>query len=314
MRTGTGFRAALAAILLAAGPAAAADRIIRMGYQKYGTVILEKARFTLEKRLAPLHVRVTWTEFPGGPALMEAMGADSIDVGNAGDCPPIFAQAAGTELVYIGSEPASPHGEAIIVAENSPIRSIADLRGHKIALNKGSNVHNLLVQVLAEGGLKPADVQAVFLKPSDARPAFENGSVDAWAIWDPYLAAAQAGSKTRIIADGQAPDGRIVDANHQFFLASRAFAAANPDIIQALLADLRANETYGAAHRDEVAKLLAGETGIDVAVVSQAVGRLPFGVLPIDDSIIASQQAIADTMAGLGLIPAKINLQDARLR
>ncbi len=290
----------------------AKDRIVRIGYQKYGTLVVEKARGTLERRLAPMHVHVTWTEFLGGPALLEAMGADSIDFGITGDAPPIFAQAAGVPLVYVAVEPPSPHGEAVIVPAGSPIRSVADLRGKRIALNKGSNVHNLLVRVLQSGGLTPADVQSVFLKPSDARPAFENGSVDAWVIWDPYLAAAETALKTRQISDGVA-GGKTIDENREFFLTTRDFAGANPDVVHAIIADLTETEAYAAAHRDEMTQMLAPAMGMDPAAVRRALDRLSFGVQPIDDHVMASQQDIADLFARLNLIPMRLDLKEARL-
>ena len=294
------------------GSAHAGDRTLRIGYQKYGTLVLEKARATLERRLAPMHVTVTWTEFLGGPALLEAMGADSIDFGIAGDTPPIFAQAAGVPLVYVAVEPPSPHGEAVIVPQASPIHGIADLRGKRIALNKGSNVHNLLVRVLAAGGLSIADVQPVYLKPSDARAAFEGGDVDAWAIWDPYLAAAETAVKTRQISDGL-HEGRMIDENREFLLASRGYAAANADVVRAVVADLKDTEAYGAAHHEEVVRLLAPAMGMDPSAVKRAVDRLAFGVQPVDARIFASQQDIADIFARLHLIPAPISVRDASL-
>jgi sulfonate transport system substrate-binding protein len=294
------------------GGASAKERELHIGYQKYGTLVLEKARGTLEKRMAPLGVKVTWTEFLGGPALMEAMGAGSVDFGIAGDAPPIFGQAAGVPLVYVGVEPPSPHGEALIVLEGSPIKTVADLRGKRVALNKGSNVHNLLVQVLAANGLSVADIEPVYLKPSDARAAFENGSVDAWVIWDPYLAAAETADKTRKIADGVAADGRVIDENREYFFATRDFAAANADIVHALLADLGQTEAYAAAHHAEMVKLLAPAMGMDPAAVKLAIERLSFGVLPMSDALYASQQHIADTFTGLHLLPRKLDLQDAK--
>jgi len=303
-----------AAGLLAAALACnaqAQDRVVRIGYQKYGNLVLEKVRGTLEKRLAPLHATVTWTEFLGGPALLEAMGGGSVDFGITGDTPPIFAQAAGVKLTYVGVEPPAPHGEALIVLNGSPIHHIADLRGKRVALNRGSNVHNLLVRVLAEAGMTPDDVQAVYLKPSDARPAFENGSVDAWVIWDPYLAAAQTALPTRTIADGVTPQGRVVDENREFFLASAEFAAAQPDLIRAILADLAQTESYGAAHRTELAAMLAPAMGMDQKAVQRAVDRLSFGVLPIDTKIVASQQNIADVLEKLNLIPEHVDITEA---
>src|SRR5271166_5470413 len=218
-----------ALIVLAAAPLASAqnaDNVIRIGYQKYGTLVLLKARGSLEKRLAPLHVEVKWTEFPAGPQLLEGLNVGSIDFGTAGEAPPIFAQAAGADLVYVGNEPAASAGEAILVPKNSSIKNIADLKGKKVALNKGSNVHFLLVKLLEKAGVQYKDIDPIFLTPADARAAFERGSVDAWAIWEPFFAAAQRQTSARILADGNG-----VVSNHQFFLASRTYASKRPDVV-----------------------------------------------------------------------------------
>jgi sulfonate transport system substrate-binding protein len=156
----------------------------------------------LEKALAPLGIKVQWTEFPGGPQLLEALNVGSIDFGNTGEAPPVFAQAAGAPLFYVGVEPPAPDGEAILVPAGSPIKTVAELKGKRVALNKGSNVHFLLVQALATANLTPADINSVFLAPADGRAAFESGSVDAWAIWDPFLAAAQAQTGGKVLVDG----------------------------------------------------------------------------------------------------------------
>lgn len=303
---------AVTALLLAATAARAEDQVLRIGYQKYGTLVFEKARGTLDARLRPLGLRVSWTEFMSGPALFEAMGAGSLDFGLAGDAPPIFAQAGGVELAYVGVEPSSPHGEAIIVPDGSPIRSVADLKGKRVALNKGSNVHNLLVRVLAANGLSVHDVRTVFLTPSDARPAYESGGVDAWVIWDPYLAAAQTAVPSRTIADGVGRDNRTIDENRQFFIASRAFATAHADAVRVVLADMADNEAYAARHRDEMVGVLAPAMGMQPRAVKLAVDRTEFGVQPVTDSILAGQQDIADTFAALGLIPDKVAVGDMR--
>ena len=299
--------------LASVGAVRAAERTLHIGYQKYGTLVFEKTRGTLEKRLAPLGVTVTWTEFLGGPALLEAMGAGSIDFGITGDAPPIFAQAGGVDLAYIGVEPPSPHGEAVIALQSSPFHRVADLRGRRIALNKGSNVHNLLVRVLAANGMSITDVQPVYLKPSDARAAFENGSVDAWVIWDPYLAAAETALPTRKIADGVADNGRVIDENREFFLATRTYARANRDAITVLMKDLGETETYAAAHRSEIVGILAPEMRMDPAAVKRAIDRLAFGVSPVNAANFASQQDIADLFASLHLIPKKIDVGQAKI-
>src|SRR5207245_3822792 len=132
--------------------------------------------------------------------------------GYVGEAPPIFAQAAGANFVYIGNDPAAPEAEAIVVAKDSPLKSVADLKGKKVALNKGSNVHYLLVKALEKAGLKYTDIQPVFLAPADALAAFTRGTVDAWVIWDPYEAAAEASTGAHILTDGT---GLV--ANHQFY-------------------------------------------------------------------------------------------------
>src|ERR1700677_4243543 len=165
-------------VLTAALPATFAqhspsDSLLRIGYQKYGTLVLLKASGSLEKRLAPLHVEVKWTEFPAGPQLLEGLKVGSIDFGIAGEAPPIFAQAAGADLVYVGSEPPASAGEAILVPKDSPIKTVAELKGKKVALNKGSNVHFMLVKLLEQAGVQYKEIDTIFLTPADARAAFE---------------------------------------------------------------------------------------------------------------------------------------------
>ena len=206
---------------------------LRIGYQKAASLfVLQKAQGTLEKRLAPLNASVKWVEFPAGPQLLEGLNLGSVDVGYVGEAPPIFAQAAGARFAYIGYDPAAPEAEAILVPKDSSIKSVAELKGKKVALNKGSNVHYLLVKLLEKNGLKLSDIQPVYLPPADARAAFERKSVDAWVIWDPFSAAAEKAIGARVLADGKG-----VVNNYQYYLAERSFVVKNPRVIQALFDD-----------------------------------------------------------------------------
>jgi sulfonate transport system substrate-binding protein len=209
--------------------------------------VLLKAQGTLEKRLAPLGVKVKWAEFPGGPQLLEALNVGSVDLGTTGETPPIFAQAAGADLLYLANEPAAPEGEAIVVGKDSPIRSVKDLKGKRVALNKGSNVHYLLVRALEKAGLKYEDITPVFLNPADGRAAFQQGSVDAWVIWDPFLAAAEKQLNARPLADGKG----IVN-NTQFYLARKPYVASNPKVIKVVLEELQRLDAWGKSHIPEV--------------------------------------------------------------
>src|SRR3954462_2692019 len=140
---------ALVAPALGFGPQVrAADRVLRVGIQKCGSLLLLKERGNLEKRLARDGWQVTWTEFPGGPQLLEALNVGAIDFGTTGEAPPIFAQAAGAPLLYVGYEPPAPQGEAILVPKDSPLKGATELKGRKVAFNEGSNVQYLVVRAL----------------------------------------------------------------------------------------------------------------------------------------------------------------------
>ncbi len=283
---------------------------IRIGYQKYGTINILKADGALDKRLAEeRNIKIDWIEFPGGPQLLEALNVGSIDLGHTGEAPPIFAQAAGTPLVYLAHEPVSPKSEGIIVPKNSPIKSIADLKGKTIVLNKGSNVHYLLVKVLEKASIAYNDVTVKFLPPADARAAFEKGSVDAWVIWDPFLAAAETATGGAILADGT-----DLVANHEFYIASRSFAEKYPDLVDILLEEADKIDAWSKDHPQELAEKLAPQLGIDVPSLVLASGRRGYGVQPIDDKLIEQQQAIADAFHALELIPKKLDIRDAVLK
>jgi sulfonate transport system substrate-binding protein len=284
----------IGALICMAGLASAEE--LRIGYQKYGTLTILKA----------LGVDVRWTEFPAGPQLLEGLNVGSIDFGTVGEAPPIFAQAAGADLLYVGNEPAAPQAEAIVVPAGSPIKTVADLKGKKVVLNKGSNVHYLLVKALEKAGLQYSDIQTVFLPPADARAAFERGAVDAWVIWDPFLAAAQKQINARVIEDG-----RGVVSNHQFFLAARAYTGKRPDIVKAVLDELDKTDTWSKQHPKETAAVLSGQVGLAPDVVELATSRYSFGVSPVNAQVAAEQQQIADAFYALKLIPKAISVKSA---
>jgi sulfonate transport system substrate-binding protein len=285
---------------------AQARSTLRIGFQKYGTLTLLKARGDLEKRLAPQGIEVKWTEFPAGPALLEGLNVGSIDFGTVGEAPPIFAQAAGADLVYVANQPPAPKAEAILVPKDSPLKTVAELKGKKVALNKGSNVHFLLVKALEKAGLKYSEIQVVYLAPADARAAFEKGAVDAWVIWDPFFAAAEKQLGARILADGT---GLV--ANIQFYLAARGYAEKNPQVIQSIVDELAKLDVWAAKSPAEVAKVLAPQIGLDLAITEVSAARFAYGIKPITPAIAAEQQKIADAFFELKLIPKAIKVSDA---
>lgn len=291
---------------VAAETAASTPKELRIGYQKYGTLVILKARGSLEKRLADKGVAVKWTEFPFGPPLLEAINVGSIDVGTVGESPPIFAQAAGADLVYIGNEPPAPAAEALIVPKDSAVKSVGELKGRKVAVAKGSNANFLLIKLLENAGLKLSDIEVVYLPPADARAAFESGRIDAWAIWDPFLAAAEKQLNARILADGR---GAV--ANHQFYLSSRAYAEKYPDIVRILLEEIDKVDQWGKQNPKEVAQFIAPLIGIELPVVEVAAHRLSYGVKPVTPEVLDAQQKIADKFYEVKLVPKQVRVSDA---
>jgi sulfonate transport system substrate-binding protein len=297
-----------AAQTAAASPGAAGQGhapLVRIGFQKGSvSLVLLKQLGTLATLLPGS--QVNWVEFPAGPLLLEALAVGSIDFGATGDSPPVFAQAAGKDLLYVGAEPPKPLGSAILVRPESALHRLADLKGRKIALQKGSSSHFLLVQAVARAGLQWSDITPIYLPPADARAAFERGSVDAWVIWDPYYAAAEIGGRTRVLATSQGLTG-----NNTFYLAGRDFAHRHGPTVQALFRALTQADAYAQGHRKEAAQLLADFSGLDLATVHRFLERrAPAPVGFITPALLAEQQRVADAFAQLGLIPRPVRVAD----
>ncbi|MBR0798344.1 sulfonate ABC transporter substrate-binding protein [Bradyrhizobium jicamae] len=293
-----------AAALSQRAQAQAGVKEIRIGYQKNGVLVIARQRAVLEDHFRPQGIEVKWVEFSSGPPMMEAMNVGSVDYGAVGDSPPVFAQAAGAAIVYAAGQPIT-NGQGILVPQNSPIRTIADLKGKRVGFTKGSSAHNVIVRTLEKAGLTYADITPVYLTPPDAGPAFANGSIDAWSIWDPYFAIGESRQNGRVLVNA----GEITRTN-SFYIANREFAKTNAAVLQQVIDVTVSTAAWAEAHRDEVAKSLSAVTGIALDIQTIAANRSSFKVGPITDDIIATQQGVADRFFKLGLIPKQIAVRD----
>jgi|SRR5579871_5421704 len=286
-------------------------RTLRIGYQKGATLNVLRLRGDLERRLAPLNIKVVWLDFPAGPQMLEALGVDSIDLASTGDAPAIFAQAAGLPIVYIANSPPALNGQdrAILVPANSPIRTVADLRGKRVAIQKGSGTHNFLIQALQKAGVDYKDITPVYLSPPDARPAFQSGSVDAWAIWEPFLSIAQQATGARTLVDGKG----IVSAGG-FYLSSQTFARAHADWLRIALEEIETTGRWSSEHPRAAAELLAPGVGLNVDLLEQIQkratppGQRYVAYRPIDARVMSDQQTVADIFYRIGLLPHRVNV------
>lgn len=277
---------------------------LRIGYQKGSvSMVLAKSYRFLEQRYP--HTKIFWIEFPAGPQMLEALNVGSIDLGGTGDIPPIFAQAAGADLVYVGSEPAKPKAEAILVPEKSPLKTIADLKGHKIAFQKGSSSHNLVLRTLQKAGLKFTDIQPAYLSPADARAAFQQGNVDAWAIWDPYYSAAFLNGGVRVLSDGSQ-----INQTGSFYLASRPYAGKNGEFLQNVLKTFSEADDLTRTQRAKSITLFAKTMGLPEPVIATYFDhRPPTAITPVSAATAEKQQQTADLFYDNRLVPKKIDIR-----
>ncbi|TYQ24216.1 sulfonate ABC transporter substrate-binding protein [Pseudanabaena sp. UWO310] len=289
-----------------ASPIATGGETVRIGYQK--STILLKSKGTIDKRLNSLGIKVDWKEFAAGPPLLEALNTGAIDLGPVGESPPIFAQAAGADLVYAAAIVPNPKGSGILVKEDSPIQTVADLKGKNVTFAKGSSANLLITQLLEKAGLKYSDIQPIYLAPADARGALVQGSADAWVIWDPFFAAGETGIKSRVIADGEG-----VNKIGGYYISSRKFATERPQVLKAILEEVRDLEAWSDKNRDELAKILTEALKLDASAVQKSVQRRQFGLGPVTDNLLAEQQKVADLYYQLKLIPKQINVRDTAL-
>jgi sulfonate transport system substrate-binding protein len=281
------------------------QNVIRIGYQKNCPLLILKASGTLEKRLKPLGVKVEWYEFQSGTALLESLNSGNIDFGRTGDSPPIFAQASGSNLKYVGVGKSKYEGAAILVKKNSTIRSVADLKGKKVGFAKGSSSHYFLVKALEKNGLSYKDITPAYLQPGDARVAFEQGTIDAWVIWDPFTADAEVTGHARTLVTGE---GYTTDRD--YFLATPAYLKKHEKIVQIVLDEVKKSSAWANEHPAELTELLSKALGIDQKAIKIAVDRREYGLDPFTPAIIQEQQQIADKFYELKLIPKKVNVKD----
>src|SRR5450830_485445 len=277
-----------AALMLSPLQAAEADRL-RIGYQKSSTLMIYlKSKGVLEKALAPWNV---------GAIDLSADVADAV---------PPFALAAGAQLTYYAIETPSPQAQAIVVRKDSPVTSVAQLKGQKVAFAKGAGAHYLLLEALARNGLSIQDIEPAYLSPADARAAFETGKVAAWVIWDPFLAAVQRQSGARILVDGTK-----LSAYRRFYLAATPYAQRRPDVLGLVYGELQRAGSWIKQNPSQAAEWHAPVIGLDAATVEVANQRRSYQVQPPDAEALAEQQRIADAFSQAQIIPRKVRIADS---
>ncbi|GAB2545436.1 ABC transporter substrate-binding protein [Nocardia heshunensis] len=253
-----------------------------------------------------LPYKLDWASFAAGPPMLEAINAGSVDFGGVGDAPPVFAAAAKSQIKIAAAYDSGAKGQAVVVPKDSPLKDPKDLRGKKIAVTKGSSAHYHLLSVLTKNGLGWGDIEPQYLAPADALAALSTGRVDAWVVWDPYVAQAEL-SGNRVLVDGTGylkPDSFYVVGTKT--LENKASAAAVRD----LLTRIQRAHVWTTNHREEWAKQSAEITGVPYDVTLLAGNRANYQDHPLDDATITAEQQVADAFSDAKLIPGKVKITD----
>lgn len=282
---------------------------VRIGYQRSSTLMtLLKETGELEQQLAEKKVKVSWHEFTSGQPLAEALNVGSIDVtADVADTVPVFAQAAKANLTYYAKETASPNAQAILIPQNSSIKTVADLKGKKIAVTKAAGSHYLLIAALNQAGLSFKDIEPAWLSPADGRAAFEHGGVDAWVTWEPYVSSGTVVQHAKILASGEG-----LASYTRYYLTGHKFAQENPAILNDIVNALKEKAAWVKQNPDDAAKVLAPLWGnLPTEVVLKANANRSYDVQGVVLGDMPEQQKIADAFFNEKLIPNTIDAKSS---
>jgi sulfonate transport system substrate-binding protein len=284
-----------AALLAGCGGAGGGDgqAPLKVGSQRGGT----KAILIASGALDGVPYKIEWSEFAAAQPLLEAVGAGAVDLGEAGDAPFLFAYASGAKIKAVQAGKSGGSATALLVRKGSPIRSVADLRGKKIATGRGSIGHYLLLRLLEDAGLKPTDVQVVFLNPGDAKAAFTSGAIDGWVTWGSYVALAKLHDDATVLADGS---GRL--SGYGFEAASEAAIAGKRPQVEDFLRRLAKARRWAGEHPQEFAAALSKETGLQPDVALFTVQNYRIAPTEIDDTAVAEATAVLDRFQKAGAV------------
>ncbi|MCX0333790.1 aliphatic sulfonate ABC transporter substrate-binding protein [Acinetobacter radioresistens] len=279
-------------------------KTLAIGYQKSSLNLLVARQQQLFEQQFP-GVQIAWKEFPAGPQMLEALAVGAIDFGAVGNTPPVFAQAAGKDLKYIGYEVVPQNAQALLIPADSSIRTLADLKGKRIAVQKGSSAHELLAKVLQKAGLSWQDIQPIWLPPADARAAFDKQSIDAWSIWEPYLSAAELDAKAKVLIDGQA-----FARTYSFYIANPQFIEQHPGATEKILQSLNTADQWVLQHQQQALKIYQQSTGLKQNIAQRVIDKRlkPSPIYSLKPEVVQAQQEIANLFQQVKLIPKSIQV------
>lgn len=293
-----------AAISLVIAASAFAEDIVtlRVGDQKGGNrSLLEISGYAKD-----LPYKIEWSEFPAAAPILEALNAGALDVGYTGDLSFLTVYAAGAPIKAIGGTRSDAKTQAILVRQDSPIQSAADLKGKRLAGTRGGWGQFLIDATLEKAGYKIADATFAPLGPVDAKIALVAGSIDAWAVWEPYISFATIKDKARVIATGEGLTPTVT-----FIVASDSAIATKRAAVQDLVQRLNKARLWSLDHFPEYAKNTAELTKLPEDVLLSAYTAQRTSPIAIDDNIVKEIQEASDRATRFGILPKTLDVNKA---
>lgn len=281
-------------------------KTITLGYLTADPVDIARQRGELVKKMKAKGYNVVFKKFQDGSAEMQALKSGSIDYARIGDTPPITVLAAGTNLVYVAAGTSRAKGTGILVPKGSSIKSIADLKGKRIAYTKSTSSHYLVLSALKKAGLSSDDVTWVNLDQSAASVAFSKGKVDAWATWDPMTATAQLDQGATLLTTGE----NGITSNRDYIVTTQTFADSHSALSKELIDYIEDDMQWANKHHTKLIDMLAKSLGLSKKVIKKMVDRHTYGIAAMDSTTIAEEQNVADLFYQEGLITEKVTVKD----
>ncbi|HWJ78690.1 MAG TPA: aliphatic sulfonate ABC transporter substrate-binding protein [Niallia sp.] len=280
------------------------DIVVHIGIQgKTGVLPYAREHGYFEKAFEKEGVKVEWSEFASGPPHFEALSAGRLDFGSVGGSPIIAGQAAGIDFKAIGVTSDGTATNAIVIPKDSSVKEIADLKGKKVGVAKGSSGYNFLFLALDTAGLTDKDIELIQLQPDEARPALDNGSIDAWAIWDPYVTTAVYQTGAKVLVSGE--DLGIMMPS--FLIARTKFTEEHADLTELFLKTYEEVRQYYVEHIDEISEEVAKSQKVDVEIIKTVLEKTDTRLSPTTPEYQKAHQDQADFLYSVGGIDKKLD-------
>src|SRR3954462_5195436 len=287
----------------AAASSFAADTVtLRVGDQKGGNrSLLEISGYAKD-----LPYKIEWSEFPAAAPILEALNAGALDVGYTGDLSFLTVYAAGAPIKAIGGTRSEAKTQAILVRQDSPIKSVADLRGKRLAGTRGGWGQFSIDATLEKARYKIEDATFAPLGPVDAKIALVAGSIDAWTVWEPYVSYATLKDNARVVAHGEGltPTITFIVASDNAIASERA---AGQDLVQRFYKA----RLWSLDHLPEYAKNTAELTKLPEDVLLSAYTAQRTSPIPIDENVVKEVQEASDRSTRYGILPKKLDVSKA---